>query len=52
MYGGINGKEGYYYPVILMLREQENPEKKMSKKKHLRKKWHAESVIAWYFKQL
>lgn len=27
MYGGTNGRERYYYLVILMLREQENPEK-------------------------
>lgn len=27
MYGGTNGREGYYYPVILMLREQETAEK-------------------------
>lgn len=52
MYGGINGREGYYYPVVLMLREQENPEKRCQRRNISEKKWHAESVIAWYFKQL
>lgn len=27
MYGGTNGREGYYYAVIQKLTEQENPEK-------------------------